>query len=141
MIKLWRKYILLSGILWLFLVSNIAQGTDWFDDVNWYWSGIKNAVSWISAIWTTWTDENNWDEILNTAQRTINRILWMLSFVALVLCLRGWFQMLTAAWDDWKVKSWTKVLKHAAIWLAVIGLSWLIVSFIFWIVGKSTASS
>jgi hypothetical protein len=43
--------------------------------------------------------------------------------------------MVTAAGDEKKYGDWLKVLKYAAIGLAIIGLSWMIVSVIFWFVG------
>ena len=116
--------------------------TDWYDAGNeWFWKNTKKKVSWINTQGTKTVETNNGSKILNTVQTAINRVLWMLSFVALILCLRWGFQMLTAAWDDGKVKSWTKILKNAAIWLVVIWLSWLVVSFVFRIINKVTNNS
>jgi hypothetical protein len=44
--------------------------------------------------------------------------------------------MVTAAGDEKKYQKWLSVLKYAAVGLAIIGLSWLIVSVIFWFVGN-----
>jgi len=119
----------------------IGPVTNRFDTGNeWFWKNTKKKVSWINTKGTKTVTTSNWSKILDTIQNAINRILWMLSFVALILCLRGWFKMLTAAWDDWKVKTWTKILKNAAIGLAVIWLSWLVVSFVFWIINKVSGS-
>ena len=97
------------------------------------------AVGWY---WVAHTDDQ-WasEELLNIIKRVINRILWLLSLLALILCLRWWFQMLTAWWDDGKVKKWFKVLKNAAIWLAVIWFSRIAVSFVFRIVNKFATPS
>ncbi len=43
--------------------------------------------------------------------------------------------MVTAAGDDNKYKKGFTILKQAGIWLVFIGLSWLIVSLLFYIVG------
>jgi len=143
MVKIFKKNIILIGIIWILCTWSITLWDDKrFDWIDSFWQNITWATSWINTIWTSWTNavwEWNGYTLLDTIQNAINRILWMLSFVALVLCLRGWFQMLTAAWDDWKVKSWTKILKNAAIGLAVIWLSWLVVSFVFWIINKVSA--
>ena len=74
--------------------------------------------------------------LLDTVQKAINWVLAMLATVALVICLYGWFKMMTSAWDEKKYKDWLNVLKYAAIGLAIIGLSWLIVSVVFWFIGQ-----
>jgi Na+-driven multidrug efflux pump len=76
-----------------------------------------------------------WSALLDTVKNAINWILWILATVALVICLYGWFKMITSGGDEKKYEEWLKVLKNAAIWLAIVGLSWIIVSVIFWFVG------
>jgi len=69
----------------------------------------------------------------------INRVLGLLSLIALVVLLYGGFNMVTAAGDEAKYKKGFKILQQAAVGLAIIGLSWIIVSAIFWIIsGAST---
>jgi len=58
-----------------------------------------------------------------------------LSLIALGMALFGGFKMVTAAGDDGKYKEGFKVLKQAAIGLVVVGLSWIIVSTIFALIG------
>ena len=79
---------------------------------------------------------NQWNtngRLIDVIKNAINRVLWMLSLIALILCLWWWFQIVTAAWDEWKQKKWMSVLKHAAIWLVIIWLSWFVVTIIFWL--------
>ena len=91
-----------------------------------------------------WADANmisdsnqtlTWSALLDTIKNAINWLLWILATIALVICLYGWFKMMTAAGDEKKYGDWLKVLKYAAIGLAIIWLSWMIVSIIFWFVG------
>ena len=86
------------------------------------------------------TQEEAEELTLNYVHRLINWALWMLAFVALIVVLYGWFQMVTAAGDDAKFKSGKAALKKAAIWILWIGLSWLFVSFIFWFVDLISAA-
>jgi hypothetical protein len=58
----------------------------------------------------------------------------MLALIALIICLWGGFQMVTAAGDDGKYKKGMTILKQAAIGLIIIGVAWLFVSVIFWVV-------
>lgn len=104
------------------------------ESMHWFWD--SSSVGWYQLPWTTSVNQDNGDELIDIIKKVINRVLWLLSLIALILCLRWWFQMLTAAWDDGKVKTWTKILKNAAIWLVVIWISWLLVSLIFRIIRK-----
>jgi len=121
----------LTLIVWTITVSNADFVLDWW-----------NYVSWYNVVWTKDGSNTSWDaRLIDTVKTAVNRVLWILSLIALILCLRGWFQMLTAAWDEWKVKKWTKVLTHAAIWLAVIWLSWIFVTFIFYLINNSAETT
>lgn len=80
------------------------------------------------------------DGLLKTVNRTINWILGMLAVIALAVCLWGGFQMVTAAGDDGKYKKGLTILKQAAIGLIIVGISWIIVSFIFWVIGALATS-
>lgn len=95
----------------------------------WDWRDI-----WVVGVWAN--DDTPWTEprALTIIRVTINWVLSILWVIALILCLYWWFLMLTAAGDDNKVKTWTKILKNAAIWLVIIWLSWIIVRFVFWLI-------
>ena len=129
----------------------------WSIWVLWLWSvWLVNADSWTNSFWQpgwfSWEwvhdlnvtdkgasyDSNN---LINTIKRFINWVLWMLSLIALVICLRGWFQMLTASGDEGKYKKWFTILKQAAIALAVIWLSWLFVTLILYLINNSAQSA
>ena len=121
----------LTLIVWTITISNADFVLDWW-----------NYVSWYNVVWTNNGSNTSWDQrLITTVKTAVNRVLGMLSLIALILCLRGWFQMLTAMWDESKVKKWTKVLTHAAIWLAVIWLSWLFVTFIFYLINNSAETT
>ena len=131
---------ILISFMWLttlitnmFVASTTAQES-WFSAWTWRWI-------WVVWVWTNDEWGNDEPKALTIIRTTINRILWLLGVIALVFCLRWGFQMLTAAWDDSKVKSWIKVLKNAAIWLVVIWLSWIIVRFVFRIITTMSDNS
>ncbi len=89
------------------------------------------------------TEYNPWehttlqnDTLIHTIKSFVNWILWLLSLIALVICLWWWFQMLMAAGDENKYKKWFTILKQAGLWLAIIWLAWLFVSLVFRIINK-----
>ena len=82
-----------------------------------------------------WSQTLAWSHLLTTIKNAINWILWILATIALIICLYGGFLMITSAGDEKKYWDWLKVLKNAAIGLAIIWLSWMIVSIVFWFIG------
>lgn len=99
----------------------------WFWEMFWVW--------WTNVPWTSWKQE---DSLLHTIRIAINRVLWILALIALVLCLYAWFRMMTSWGDSKQYSAWFSILKNAAIWLAIIALSRLIVSLIFRLIDWST---
>ncbi len=75
------------------------------------------------------------DKLIDVIKSFINWMLGILALIALVILIRGGFQMVTAAGDDAKYKKGFKILQQAAIGLVFIGVSWLVVSAIFWLLG------
>ena len=123
------------GLVWagsLGLVN--AENDFWKTNTTTFWT--ESSSPDLAVIWEK-TDYSN-SKLITTIKTFINRVLWMLSLIALVLCLRGWFQMLVAGWDETKYKKWFTILKQAWLWLAIIWLSWLIVSIIFRLINKSS---
>lgn len=80
---------------------------------------------------TILSQEEAENKTLDMIHRLINRVLWILAFVALIVVIFGWFQMVTAAWDDAKYKSWKTALKKVSIGIIGIWISWLFVSLAF----------
>lgn len=75
-----------------------------------------------------------WSQLLTSVQKTINWLLWILATIALAIMIYAGFLMVTSAGDEKKYSKGLWIIKYAAIGLAIIGLSWLIVSVIFWFI-------
>lgn len=88
---------------------------------------------WVKWIGVPWTSNKQEDNLIHTVRVAINRVLGMLAFVALVLCLYAWFKMMLSAWDSKQYSAWFSILKNAWLWLAIIAVSWLIVSLVFYV--------
>lgn len=90
--------------------------------------------------WVPWGTVDTWTwGLLTWVQNIVNFVLWLLSFIALIILLWWWFNMITASWNEEKYKKWFTILKQSWIWLVLIWFSWLIISFIFWLVISSAA--
>ena len=80
------------------------------------------------------------DNLIKTIQKAINWVLGILRLIALALCLWGGFQMMVSGGDSKKYESGLNLLKWAAIGLAVIAVSWLVVSLIFYVINTAAVT-
>ena len=85
-------------------------------------------------------EEFQQDNLIHTIQKAINWVLGILSLIALALCLWGGFQMMTSGGDSKKYEGGLNLLKWAAIGLAVIAVSWLVVSLIFYVINTAAVT-
>ena len=67
-------------------------------------------------------------------QIAVNWILGMLAVVSLVYILYCWFLVLSSWSEDKNASKWKSWIKNAAIAIAWIGLSWLIISAMIWFI-------
>jgi len=94
----------------------------------------NNSVNPTATFWTSTAnitaDNLEKDGLENALQRYVNFIMTFLYLIAVFYALWGWFQILTAWWDEEKVKKWKTILIQWAMWLLVIWLAWTIVSWV-----------
>ena len=133
--SLWIIWILWLWNIWL--VNATGDNTFWKPGHQWTYSWDWDEDTKQELDVASKDNTYNSNGLVPTIKTFINRVLWMLSLIALVICLRGWFQMLTASWDEGKYKKWFTILKQAAIALAVIWLAWLFVTLILYLINNS----
>lgn len=97
-----------------------------------FWDMI--AVPWVGVYGT---EEQQEDSLIHTIRKAINWVLGLLSFICLCLIIYAGFLMLTSGWDSKKYETWFSIIKNAAFWLAIIAVSWLIVSLIFYVINTA----
>lgn len=76
--------------------------------------------------------------VLGAVKGAINRALSFLALIALILLIYAGFRMLLANGDEKKFEAGYTTLKQVATALIFIGVSWLLVSGIFWIISVIT---
>ena len=142
------KKLLVGAFLWLFTLAGItllpnyvsadSGGIDWYDpSAAWWFAGQQMTYNPDAP----WSEALKSDSLIHTIKTAINWVLWILSLIALVLCLYAGFLMMTSGWDSKKYEKGVWILKWAWIGLAIIALSWLIVSLIFWLISGSLSGS
>ena len=135
--SLWAIGLIWAGSLWMVNAQSLL------------WSGWSSTTeNWATYAWQdtrynvwNWSDSLTWDRLIYTIKNFINRVLWLLSLIALAICLWWGFQMLTASGDETKYKKGFTILKQAGFGLAIIALAWLIVSVVFRIVNKTASTT
>ena len=78
-----------------------------------------------TLVWNTDTD------IKITIISLVKYFLTFLSIISIAFVIKWGFQILTAAWDDEKVKSWRKTILYALLWIFIIIIAYSIVSIAF----------
>jgi len=66
-------------------------------------------------------------------QDWISTITMYLAIIAIIVILWAWFQILTASWDEEKVKKWKSIIVQVVIWMLVIFIAW---SIVWWVISK-----
>lgn len=100
----------------------------------------SKKLEWILKLDKPENYETSLDYTMALIQIIINWVLWILAFVALVYLLYCWILILTSGSDEKNSSKWKKWISTAAIALAWIGLSWLIISAIIRFIGSMTKS-
>lgn len=116
-------------LLWIIFLLTLQCNTIQAD--GWFW--VSNWVNWIDVPKTN--DQNVNDEALIIVTKIVDRILSLTSVIAIIIFTIWWYKVITAWWDDSKVKSWYKFIKNAIIWILIIWLTRGIIRLIFRFVG------
>jgi hypothetical protein len=111
--KLVKNGLYSIGWLWLLLLNNAVLALD----------ATKTKT-------TTWWDNGTNGDFITTLDNILSYVIGLLYFIALLFCLYGGFTILTAWWEEDKVKKWKTTLINAVIWLIVIFLASQIVHWI-----------
>lgn len=96
------------------------------------WTGVLSGVIWVGDQISS--HQNAQNKVMDVIKNMINYALWMLALVALVYLIYHGFLIVTASGDDTQYKKGLAGIKYAAIAIAGIGVSWLVVSAIFWLI-------
>lgn len=97
-----------------------------------------DGSTWVNEVELKGTETDQKNALIDVIKGVINRTLWILWLIALIILLRGGFQVLTAWDDEGKSETWYKYLKTSATALIYIGVAWFIVSILFYVLGLIT---
>lgn len=78
--------------------------------------------------------------IMTVIKNFINYALGLLGLIALVMLIWGGYKMVTSAGQEDVYQDGLKILKNAAIGIGFIAVSWMLVSFVFFVIGKAVGA-
>jgi len=103
---------------------------------------IDDSDSWSAEqVNVIWSSSGQKDAVVNVVRWYINRVLWVMGLIALLFLIYWWFLMVTSAWEEDKYTKWFTILKHAAVWLILIGTAWFVISIVFWLINLTQKQS
>lgn len=119
-----KKFIL----WWIFSILTICciapvNTVDAQNDCNRFW-----WTCYVKDINVIDSDKEPDPTLIVTIKRTINLVLALLATIATIICIYAGIKMLLSNWDQKKYNEWWTTLKYAAIWLAIVALSRIIIS-------------
>lgn len=68
--------------------------------------------------------------VLDIIKSAINRVLWILALIALILLIYGGVRMILSWWNEEAYTQGFSILRSAAIGIALIGVAWFLASLI-----------
>jgi hypothetical protein len=121
------------------IVLFLIVGMNYSIDLSFAAQGDSNSV-----FWKQWWGEKLWLTNWSLVGTILNAIKWLMGFlyiVAVIYWLYGWWNILTAWWDDKKVWTWKSIIINALIWLVVIFLASTIVTFVFSLLDSNSTTT
>ena len=120
------------AIIWTVSAQNVGTvgwgGSSFLNN----WNGIDRAQGIDIAGAGQATGESG---LMDVVRKWINYALGLLVLIAFARLLWGGYKMVVSSGDDEAYKEAVSVMKNSAIGLAIIGLAWIVVQFIFAVIG------
>jgi len=107
-----KIYNILMFMFFSFFSSLHSYAYFWFEKVDneLIWDNSQNLETWITNL--------------------VLYLLWFIWLIGIIFAMYAGFQILTAAWDDEKVKSWKKTLLFALLWIFIILIAYFLVNWV-----------
>lgn len=146
---IWLLQVLASVFfLWIAFYSFYQLATaNWNDEQAKSWKmSIFYAIIWYIVVlltkvlvessygkidWWTKTDANI-EGITSSLLNILKWINWFVGLIVIIMIIYSWFQILISWWDEEKVKKSKKSIIYIIIWILILIMNYLIVTFFLW---------
>lgn len=124
-IKNWKNSIIYA-ILWMALVKFASKIVETI-----YWKYVCNiSPLWVQECWIQKVWDLSW--FSKIFLDLINWLNWFVAIVTVLMILYAWSLILFSWWDDEKLKKWKNIIVYALIWILILVISYLILTFFIW---------
>ncbi len=113
--------------------SDVVRDMDDWEFIREWQYRVGSEVDWIDNPQIDDSDKAQ-EETLEYVENVVNYFLGLVWFIALIYLLYHGFLMVTSAGEDDRYKKWWQWVKYWLIAVIWIGISWLIVSLIIYLV-------
>ncbi len=121
-----KKWIdsIIYATLWIFLVILSKRII-----IAIYWKYPTDAY-WLTTL--TIEKESNFWSMASMFINFINWVNWFVAIVTLIMIMYAWVNIIFANWDEEKLKKWRTTIVYAFIWIFILAVSYLILTFFIW---------
>lgn len=125
----WVTFLSANTYAWNSLFNNTTTEIPYKADEYWLKKWI-DVVKWINDI-------NKKDDSAATyISKVTQYILWFVYFLAVILIIYAWFNLLTWVWDEEKAKQSKTMIAYVIVWIIIMFLANPIVQFVITALGK-----
>ena len=79
-----------------------------------------------------------WGDLVFTVDNIAWYIIWLFYFIAVLIWIYWWFQILVSGWDEEKFKKWKNYIIYMVLWLIIIFLASQLVTWIISVMSDPT---
>lgn len=121
-IKNWKNSIIYA-LLWMLLVKFASTIVETI-----YWKYVCNiSPLWVQECWIEKVKDLTW--FSKVFLDLVNWLNWFVAIVTVLMILYAWALILFSWGDDEKLKKWKSIIIYALIWIFILVISYLILTF------------
>jgi hypothetical protein len=120
------KMSILYAMMWFILIKIAKVIVNW---VYWKLECKQSTVAWFDVATTSCIWDAQITEVSQTIMQIINWVNWFIWIITVLLIIYAWFNILFSNWDDDKIKKAKNTLMHVWIWLFLLSVNYLLLTF------------
>lgn len=136
---------IMNGLFAVLCIFSVVSMSVWTTHASsskfWFWKDWSIQATQDVTIWWMKNNGNGSikrnDALLDVIKWWVNWVLWIMALIALGFVIFWWIKMVTARWEEGPYSDGMKIIQRALLWLLIIGVSWFIISAIFWLMRLS----